>query len=322
MSLKSVPVFHSKISYFSVAKSIHIFANQISNIALLIYPKTSNYQLELQACDAISDSLIFSFDSINYISYVPHLIEIFQVTRDPRASKFLELISKNSSIQYFVNLCRRILINSCLLENSAIEPATHVKLCFLRIVQTLIHLLKEPYNELLGDLITCACRQAKISYKILEEILSLFFLKKNSDGERILDLYDSQFQDAVESAFSSPLKLSVGFLRMYLSFKSFEAIPLYLKELANSKERTSEYFSLATRICIISQEQKFALDVSFVNTLTQSFSNVVIEAMNIRKNSDNWKEMNQFRDSYSSFFPRFIPMLNMDSIDFKRYYST
>jgi hypothetical protein len=139
--LKSVPAFYSKISYFSVAKSIHIFAHQISNIAPLVHPKISNIEFELRACDAITDSLTFSFDLISYISYVPHLIEILQITGDERASKFLQRIAKNSSIQFFVNLCRRILVNSCLLENSAIEPTTQVKLCFLRIVRTLIEML-------------------------------------------------------------------------------------------------------------------------------------------------------------------------------------
>lgn len=169
-----------------------------------------------------------------------------------------------------------------------------MKKCFISICRKLLLSLKEPYDETIGDLITCICRQK--SYKILEEIFSLH--------PKILKEFDSQFQEVVVSSFNE-LKSALGFLRAYLSFSGSSAIPLFSGLM--QAEVKNEYFALATKVCLVAKETDYVFEPDFLSFLLENFSKVVIEKMKIYQQKDNFKQLNSFRDSYQSFYPELLP---------------
>lgn len=236
----------------------------------------------------------------------------------------------NSKLSFIVALVRRILLANALYQNSEIEPNASVKKCCLSICLVLLpHIAEQKHitTEFLDDIISSASHSTETdrlelqeaSFPVLQQVIKLFRYKKSEDGGRMLDLYDSQFSQAVTIGFQLNLTVSGGFLSSYLAFitdsltSDSEAcshvFTVYLNGIKECKQRTSAYYSLATHLCAVSMKYSNVADMihDFLVDLMPVFADVFYKAASLWKNKNDWREMSKFRKFASSFYSQLLP---------------
>lgn len=236
----------------------------------------------------------------------------------------------NSKLAFWVQIIRRVLLANSLLQNSDIEPSASVKKCCLSIcLAVLPHLAEQTYikTEFLDDIISSASHSTETdrlelqeaSFPVLQQVIELFRYKKSEDGGRMLDLYDSQFSQAVTVGFQLNLAVSGRFLSTYLAFitdsltsdseNCSHVFTVYLNGIKECKQRTSAYYSLATHLCAVSMKYSNVAEMihDFLVDLLPVFADVFYNAAALWKNKNDWRQMSKFREFASSFYSQLLP---------------
>lgn len=334
-TIKFTPISYMKNEYYKVARFIYAFANQISYIAPIQYPKANSASLILQlnACTAFTDYLRFENLPINTKELLPKLIILLQMTSDKRASEFILTIASNmkyEDVPFWIQIMKDILISKSIFGNKTIpiEPVSKVKeVCFhfSRYIVPLIASAEVLVTEYLDDLIMSICYgletdrvsiQAE-AYPTIQKVIELFKERKTEEGGNLLDLYDSQFATAVNIGFKVDLSISGGFLIQYLSHKINEIdnnhedysaiLILYLTGISECTQRTKSYYLIASNLYTIGMKYPKIIDLikSFLNNILSTFQELIERGMKVECSS-SWKELSYFRDLVSSFYSELL----------------
>ena len=336
-SFELVPISYGKEVYFECARSVYMFAHQMSHLAPIQYPKSSAAQasLQLTACAAFSDFLKFEHIAFNENEVMRKLLTLLQRTSDARAAHFIVAIAsmmKNETVSFWISTIKRILIADSLLEGSyfTIEPTPEVKVMCLKIASLLVPMIASApvlTTEHLDDLISSVCRAAETdrlklqeaAFAPLQKVIELFKDRITDEGQRLLDLYDSQFSTAVKVGFKVNLAISGSFLSTYLTFNTDNMatdpencsaiLVVYLSGLRDCPQRTVAYFSLATHLCTVARKYPPLCELiqPFLNTLAPIFSDLVVQEMQLFNSGSDWREMARFRTLASSFYRELLP---------------
>ena len=312
-----------------------------SNVALkssVKYPQSRHTPIEIKlaTCGSLSDlsktqTLPDSFDLI------PQLLVLLQRTKDDRVSKYIVSISRSledkniyteaKMVQYY-RLAKKILSSNSTpgFGGSSVEPNTYVKSCALYIVHALLPLLAdhEPLQtECLDNLMTSTIRAIEtskrelhaIAYPILTTVVEKFRYRKDTEGNhRLLELYESQFSIATRFAFPLSVDVSSEFLVSYLDFyfddylNNQQSFLMLLDGYVNGLEKvidtTSGFFSVASRLCILTRDSKAICDkfLTFLQTLTPIFTQLVLDSIKLRSTKTDWEEVSKFRSKMSPFY--------------------
>ena len=327
-----VPISYAKEVYFESARAVYMFAHQMSHLAPIEYPKSpaAPSSLQLRACAAFSDFLKFEHIPFNEKEVMRKLLTLLQRTSDERAAHFIVSIASmmtSENVSFWISTIKRILISDSLLEGAyfTIEPTPEVKVMCLEIATILVPTIAAApvlHTEHLDDLISSVCRAAETdrlklqeaAFNPLQKVIELFKDRVTDEGQRLLDLYDSQFSTAVKVGFKVNLAVSGSFLSTYLTFNTDNMasdpencsaiLVVYLSGLRECPQRTAAYFSLATHLCTVARKYPPLCDLiqPFLNTLAPIFSDLVLQEMQLFNSSSDWREMARFRTLASSFY--------------------
>lgn len=336
-SIEMTPLVYAREIYFEISRAIYTFAHQLSNFAPINFPqsKGASQSLQLTGCAAFSDFLKFQRFKFKISELIPLLLYLLQTTDDTRAANFIVTIAslmKGKDIAFWVQTMKRIMITSSLLDdnNSIIEPSPHVKRTCLVLSQYLIRQIaeqKELVTEHLDDVISSISLSTETDRVFIQEaafpplqlIIELFSDRLTDEGQRLLDLYDSQFSTAVKIGFHINLSISGGFLSKYLTFNTDNMsndpencsaiLVVYLAGLGDCQQRTTSYFSLATHLCTVARKYPPICDLiqPFLKTLSQPFHELVLEEMKLWKPDSDWRAMAHFRSLVSVFYGELLP---------------
>ncbi|KAK8894253.1 hypothetical protein M9Y10_022688 [Tritrichomonas musculus] len=340
-SIEATPMDYAREVYFESSQAIFTFANSMSYLAPLSFPQSRSApsSLQLTSCAAFSDFLKFQSSNdvlnIDINELVPRLLSLLQRTDDERASNFiiaLASLMKEQDITFWISTIKRILISCSLLDRSnfTIEPTPIVKLACLKVATFIVPHIASEFKlntEHLDDLISSVCRATETdrvklqeaAFPTLDKVIILFKDRKSEEGQRLLDLYDSQFSMAVKVGFKVNLAVSGGFLINYLTFNTdnMENDPencsailvTYLGGLNDCPQRTESYFSIATHLCTIARKYPPLRDLinPFLKTLTPIFFDLVTQDMQLWNPSSDWRSLSRFRSLAQSFYSELLP---------------
>ncbi|EAY12071.1 hypothetical protein TVAG_039190 [Trichomonas vaginalis G3] len=329
-SFQFTPIEYSKEIYYECSRAVYTFAHNLSYLAPISFNNNLTNQASLACCSAFYDLMKFETCEFENEKLLPRLLVLLQETKDKRCSNFIIQIAstmKLKDVQFWISNCRRILITGSLLQNSTttIEPCPEVRLCFMTLSKYIPKLLSEMpvlKTEYLDDLISSVCRATdtdrvalqEAAFPILQNVIDLFRDRFADEGGRLLDLYDSQFSQTVRVGFQLPLIVSGGFLSTYLSFSTSNiktdpencanVLVVYVTGLSQCKQRNSSYFQLATHLCNIARNYPMISDLigDFLKTLSPIFVDIVLRAMNLYKDRNDWRSLTKFRSLAQSFY--------------------
>lgn len=330
------PITYSREAYYTCARAIVTFAHHLHEIAPITFPTSLGVSdsIQLSACAAYSDYLKFGqIEEFEVEEILKHLLILLQKTSDERAASFivsLASVNKKDDDKIWVQTVHRLMIANSLFRNNPIEPNAAVKMCALSISLALLPKFaqyKKIKTSFLDDLISSACRATEsdriklqgAAFPVLQKVIELFKDRTSDEGGRLLDLYDSQFSQAVIVGFKLNLKVSGGFLYTYLSFNTeclssasdncSNVLRLYLTGLAECKQRTGAYFSLATHLCAVSIKYSNVATMiqNFLESMNPIFFEIVLKAMELRQPKSDWRALSQFRSLASSFYVELLP---------------
>lgn len=206
-----------------------------------------------------------------------------------------------------------------------IESNDCVKQCALSAANYLIPLIarSEPLlNECLDDLMTSITRAIETrnislineAYNLLLSILNNFE-KVLQNGQRILELYDSQFSIAIRNGFQAGLTFSAPVLIKYIDFQlssisksqdEFKLLfSLYISGLTSIKKTDSIYYTIATHICHIVETHDYLFDLmdDYKNLLIVQLCEVISISMALwRSVPADWEQISSFRKNFSSSY--------------------
>lgn len=336
-TFEHTPASNGREIYYNCAKAVFTFANSLSHLIPIVFPMSTGISLRIQlaACSAFTYLLKFRSCNFKTSEIVPKVIELLQISQDSRASSFMVSIAQymnDQEVPFWVSTIRRILVSSSLYENglSSIEPVIEVKECCLMISSIICEKLSSSTfldTDLLDDLISSVSRGAEtdrisiqeLAIPVLQKIIELFEDRIAEEGCRLLDLYDTQFSQAVKLGFQLDLSISGEFLSSYLNFattgpttqneSSYNILIVYLSGLKACPQRSSAYYRLATHLCTVSRRfsQIKELIVPFLLTLLPIFQDIVFSAMKLYSSRESWKQMSEFRELSSSFYGELLP---------------
>ena len=333
-SINLMPITFAREAYFTISKALFTFAFSLSEYAPIHFPTTigTPTALQLSACDAFSIYAEFKAIDFNITEIIIKALTLLQKTGDKRASAFVQaLASSSNDLAFWISHIRRILLTSSLYDSqvASIEPTPEVKKCCLEVSQILlVKLAKETTlkTEFLDDIISSACKATETNllqlqiaaFPLLQKVIELFRTRKSEEGNNILDLYDSQFKQAVRVGFTLDLTVSGKFLYTYLSFNTenmsktatgTSILDVYVTGLTACKQRTSEYFSLATHLCTSARRDPAILEAikDYLETLTPVFADIVKHSMELYKDKSDWRATAKFRNLASSFYQELLP---------------
>jgi hypothetical protein len=217
-TIHATPISYGKEIYFESSRAIFLFAHQLSRIAPISYPKSvcGSASLQLRACAAFSDFLKFEKMDFDVTKLMRTLLTLLQRTSDPRASQFIASLAsfmRPENVSFWIATIKRILISDSLLEGSwTIEPTPEVKLTCLQVANFIVPTIAgapQLITEHLDDVISSVCRATETdrlslqeaAFPPLQKVIELFSARLTDEGQRLLDLYDSQFSMAVRVGF-------------------------------------------------------------------------------------------------------------------------
>lgn len=318
--------------------------NLITTQVLTLLQKTgdaraSSFLLSLatSVCNSNNDDL---FNSSNFNFDSQNSTEIFDSKPENDNIKSENLDGRK--LTYWVSTVQRILLGNSLFSNIEIEPNSTVKKCFLSICLMLLPHIAAQKNlttAFLDDIISSASHSTETdridlqeaAFPVLQRVIELFNDRFSEDGGRILDLYTSQFSQAVKVGFELNLAVSGGFLSTYLVFitdslnndseNCSTVLTDYLNGIKECKQRTPAYYSLATHLCEIYRKYSNVATVihDFLITLIPIYADVFFKAAKLWKNKNSWKELSSFRTFASSFYSELLPAFAwLESIYFEK----
>ena len=340
-TIEMTPMDYAREVYFESSQAIFTFANSMSYLVPLSFPssRSAPSSLQLTSCAAFSDFLKFQTSNdvlnIDITELVPRLLSLLQRTDDERASNFiisLAILMKEQDITFWISTIKRVLISCSLLDRSnfTIEPTPGVKETCLKVATFIVPLIASEFKlntEHLDDLISSVCRATETdrvklqeaAFPTLEKVIRLFKDRKSEEGQRLLDLYDSQFSMAVKVGFKVNLAVSGGFLINYLTFNTGNMdndpencsaiLVTYLGGLNDCPQRTESYFSIATHLCTVARKYPPLRDLinPFLKTLTPIFFDLVTQDMQLWNPSSDWRSLSRFRSLAQSFYSELLP---------------
>ena len=322
----------------------HNLNNNASIIGKFPMSNSASIFAQLAASEAFSDYM--KFESATVISsanteikkldlIVPLLLSLLQKTADIRAHNFLLSIASTmteENVSFWVSTVRRILVTSSLIDSPSlgIEPIHEVKKACVDISMYIVKIIANAFvlsTENLDDIISSLCRAnetgsvqlQEAAFPVLQKVIELFKNKFTEDGGRILDLYDSQFASVVKVGFQLNLSISGGFLSSYLSFNtdnmsmdpenSSAILVVYLNGLDGCQQRSAPFYSLATHLCSVGRKypQIRSLIEPFLTTLAPIFSGIVLKSMELWRDRNDWRMMNEFRALSAAFYCELLP---------------
>lgn len=208
-----------------------------------------------------------------------------------------------------------------------IESNDCVKQCALRLTIFLVPLIvrTDPLvSEYLDDIMTSITRAIETNrnmltnsaYQLLLTVILNFENVHSEGGQRILELYDSQFSIAIRYAFQNDLTYSAPVLIKYIDFKltdirsnsdEFKALfAIYIEGLASVKNYNSGvYFTLATHICHIVETHDYLFDLmkSYKELLIVQLCEVISISKALWKSDpQDWEQIFNFRKNFSSSY--------------------
>jgi hypothetical protein len=336
-SLELSPVSYGKEVYFEVARATYLFAHHFSSLAPISYPKSvyGSTSLQLRACAALSDFLKFERIDIDTKDLLRKVLVLLQRTGDARASHFIAVLAsfmQADDVSFWIATIKRILIADSLLEgnSNSIEPSPEVKQTCLEIANFIVPMIAEApvlSTENLDDLISAVSRATETdrlslqeaAFPPLQKVIELFSARVTDEGQRVLDLYDSQFSSAVKTGFRVNLAISNGFLSSYLTFNTDNMtvdpencatiLVRYLAGLQECAQRTTSYFALATHLCTVGRKYPPLREhiQPFLKTLTPIFSELVLQDMQLYRAASDWRDLSRFRSLASTFYRELLP---------------
>ncbi|OHS96824.1 hypothetical protein TRFO_09710 [Tritrichomonas foetus] len=336
-TIESTPMDYAREVYFECSQSIYTFANSMSYLAPLIFPQSRSApaSLQLTSCAAFSDFLKFQSANFNLTDLIPKLLTLLQRTGDERASHFIIALASlmtEDDVSFWISTIKRVLISCSLLDGSSftIEPTPEVKESCLKVATYIVpHIAnqKKLNTENLDDLISSVCRATETdrvtlqeaAFPTLQKVIDLFKDRITEEGQRLLDLYDSQFSMAVKVGFRVNLAVSGGFLSNYLTFNTDNMqndpencsaiLVVYLAGLRECPQRSNSYFSLATHLCTVARKYPPLCELiqPFLKTLTPIFYELVTQEMHLWNPTSDWRALSRFRTLAQSFFIELLP---------------
>lgn len=341
VNIKLTPISYAKNMYYDCCRSIYLFAHCLTPYAAISFPTSIGASLDCQlaACEAFSDYMKFDklkFDSFSQEIIIPRLWYLLQTTGDSRAYNFIVSIASTlneSNLSFWVSTVRRVLVQSSLIDstNLAIEPTDEVKRACVDISMFIVDILAQMFvlsTENLDDIVSSLCRATETgsvqlqeaTFPVLQRIIALFKDRQTIENNgRLLDLYDSQFASVVKVGFQLNLSISGGFLSTYLTFNTDNMskdpencsaiLIVYLNGLDGCQQRSTPFYSLAAHLCTVGRKypQVRSLIQPFLITLTPVFLRIVLQAMQLWKDIDDWRSMNSFRSLAAPFFAELLP---------------
>lgn len=331
------PIRFAKEIYFDTCRAVYTFGHSLTKYAEFQFPTSKSQlpNLKLTACESFSDYFKFQQKTMEIEKLIPISLSLLQVTSDQRSSHFVIALAsqmKEIDLGFWVSTVRRVLVTSSLLEQSpmSIEPTQDVKRTCLDVMMFIVDQLAQQFKlstEYLDDIITSLCRAVETgsiqlqeaAFPVLQKVIELFKDRITEEGNRLLDLYDSQFAAVVKVGFQLNLLVSGGFLSTYLIFNTDNMtndpencsaiLIVYLAGLDRCQQRTSSFYYLATHLCTVGRKYPQILQFvqPFLITMTPIFSNIVLQAMQLWKACDDWRAISDFRNLASTFYAELLP---------------
>jgi len=340
----SIPFAHEIC--FKVLRAVFAFARDLINIESISFPvsRGDSISLQLAACGAFADMLKVDTQlDKDYFDLVPKLFVLLQRSGDSRASDFIieigrkfkekSLLDPNSTnsrerlMKWFSYIKVILSANALPLTGDAtIEADNNVKKSALSLSKYMLQVLSQSsplLTECLDDLMTCITRSIEskeialypLAFSINNTVIELFEHVKSESGNRLLELYDSQFSIAVRYGFSCDLEHSGSFLIHFLAFhydnltrrpdEFMTVLNGFIGGLKECKQKTFAYFSIASHICSIARQNfsVFSLIESFVSDFVSQFSEIVCLSMRLwSEDPPNWSAIASFRTHYEKFY--------------------
>ncbi|OHT12537.1 hypothetical protein TRFO_17584 [Tritrichomonas foetus] len=326
--------------FFDLFRSIFALSQNVARNFKVKIPKISmRLESKLSACGALADVAYIRPFTSNLLDKLPPFLVLLQRTRDDRIELFLTASARcfassehtNEEISNWFRLPKQILSSNSMIGfgSSTIEPNTKVKhaaLCILKELLPALASTKPLITECMDDTITSTIRAIEtrrielheIAYEILTEFLMLFKDFITDQNVKLLELYDAQFSNAARYAFPNSMNVASLFLINFLDF-TFEEykkneksclllIETFINSLMKVKERTSGFFAIASKVCVISEEYPKVAEcsASFLRTLTPLFLNLINDNIKLRTTKSDYEEITRFKDIISPFFADFL----------------
>ena len=345
-SFRATKIPFSTQIMFRVLRGVFAFARALLDKEPLVYPtkKGASIPLQLAACGAFADKLkIPSPEDPDFFDLIPNIFVLLQRSNDKRASEFINAVANcfaedainhpddeetRKRLKQWIKLIKTILSASALPNtgDATIEADILVKNCALALGKTLLPVLgksKPLLTECLDDLMTSTTRSIEtkkkeltaLAFQLMHLMIIEFEEYKTEGGNRLLELYDSQFSIAVRFGFQSDLALSGSFLIKYLGFhyenlkqrpEEFQTVlNSYVHGLTTCKQRNFAFLSIASSMCSIARQNAsvFKLIESFSEELVPMFSEVIRTSMKLwTTKPPKWAEIAQFRSNYETFY--------------------
>ncbi|OHT16564.1 hypothetical protein TRFO_13162 [Tritrichomonas foetus] len=330
---------------FRALRAVFVFAKEIAtNLTNISFPssKGATNILQITACGAFSDMLKIGISTTDYFDMVPKILILLQRTQNNLPAEFIQSIaadfanheinniSENTpqKINDWVSIIKSILSTNALpiAGKQTIESNDYVKKCALIVSQRIIPLLakvKPLLGECLDDIMTSITRTIETkssnlmdaAYDLLYDVLINFEDFKVEGGQRLLELYDSQFFIAIRYAFQTNLSHSGNVLIRYIDYQlisiksnydDFKLIfKIYIDGLSSIKKSSAIYFTIATHICHIIQTHNYLSNLinDYKEQLIVQLCEVISISMALwRSDPEDWEQVSQFRINYSSSY--------------------
>lgn len=336
------PIDFSKQFFHYIYRAAIAFSPHIALKFNITYPQSNfaSTDLKLAVCGSLADLFQLKRFPPEMFDLIPQLMVLLQKTKDERVDHFIVSIAKSfdannfseETMTSYFRLCKKILSSGSApgFGDSNVEPNTYVKTCALHIMRALFPILADHQpliTECLDNLMTSTTRAIEttkielhsIAYPILTDVIEKFRYTKEKEGQhRLLELYESQFSIATRFAFPSSVDVSCSFLVSYLDFyfddyknnqQSFiMLLDNYVNGLQRILDKTSGFFSVSSRLCILARDSQSIKDhfVDFLKTLTPIFTQLVLDSIKLRSTRADWEEVSKYRSTMSPFYDNLL----------------
>ena len=327
-------------------RAVYAFARNIIDDEQMTFPHHlgSSIPLMLSACGAFADRMKYSLvDDHDFFTLLPKLFILLQRSEDKRASEFIQVIAEcffakgiekpndpdvRTRLVEWIKIVKIVLSQNSLPKtgDASIESGIQVKNCCLVVTKVLLPLLVKSsplLTECLDDIMTSVTRSIEtkssdlyaLSFQIVSQVIESFENVRAEGGNRLLELYDSQFSIAVRFGFNIDLAISGNFLIKYLAFhydnlkqKPDEFATVlngYIIGLKTCQQKIFALYMIASYIFSIAKQNKkvFEKVESFAQEFVPCFGEIVKTSMELwREDPPNWQKIAQFRNDYMNFY--------------------
>lgn len=329
---------YSQLITFRTLRNVFAFARHLVGIPRISFPieRESSMSLCLMACGAFTDYLKGAEFDPEFFDLVPRVTLLLQRSCDSRASEFIiqlaitftETTPIRSFILKWVEFIKSILTSNVLpfMPSAPVEANKIVKICASEVSLIILPALAKSLplmTECLDDIVTSATRAIETKYvpiirpafQLNSLILSTFEHEKTEQGNRLLELYDSQFSIAVRVGFQIDLSLSSSFLISFMDFhlenlqtqpEDFQTVlNSYINGLMECKQKVPSFFWISCSLCSIAKlnPDVFETIKPFLGELLPELAPILSNYIQMRKVEDkNREKLHQFRMNFSQFF--------------------